>query len=216
MIAIVHGGGTGRLKVLQTLGAAPAPARMLAPGGLAASVAHRALRVAGLGAIPGATISFTTSSGNTSTPAVGDRWTISISYPAGRGLPVSVYGSTAPNGPRAETPYGALDQNGNWTSSGVFTADEIGTWYEDWKVGGQVVGNWTFTLVPAAAATAPAPVPTSAPASPYSPVVVVAPTGSGFSLSGLLSTPLGPFPLWVWAAGGIGAYAVFGGHRRGR
>jgi hypothetical protein len=87
-------------------------------------------------------------SGNNSKLAVGDRWQIQISN-AARNAPVSVTGGQ--NGAHDTTPMGSSDSSGNWTSNGQITADQIGSWTEAWTVGGQPVGNFAFTVVPASA-----------------------------------------------------------------
>ncbi len=53
------------------------------------------------------------------------------------------------NGAQDTTPMGNSDSSGNWTSNGQITADQIGSWTEAWSVGGQPVGNFAFTVVPA-------------------------------------------------------------------
>lgn len=46
--------------------------------------------------------------------------------------------------------------------------------------------------------------------------------GGGFSVPSFagvfsfLATPIGPLPLWMWGAAGVGALMLFGGHGRGR
>jgi hypothetical protein len=85
-------------------------------------------------------------SGNNSKLTVGDRWQIQITG-AARNAPVSVKGGQ--NGAQDTTPMGSSDSSGNWTSNGQITADQIGSWTEAWTVGGQPVGNFAFTVVPA-------------------------------------------------------------------
>ncbi len=88
-------------------------------------------------------------SGNASTLKVGDRWQIQISG-AARNAPVSVTGGQS--GAHDTTPMGNSDSSGNWTSNGQITADQIGSWTEAWTVGGQPVGQFSFTVVPAGTA----------------------------------------------------------------
>ena len=82
-------------------------------------------------------------SGNSGVLNVGDRWQIQISN-AARNAPVSVTGGQ--NGAHDTTPMGSSDSNGNWTSNGQITADQIGSWTEAWTVGGQPVGQFSFTV----------------------------------------------------------------------
>jgi hypothetical protein len=90
------------------------------------------------------------SSGNASTLKVGERWQIQITG-AARNAPVSVTGGQ--NGAHDTTPMGSSDASGNWSSNGQITADQIGSWSEAWTVGGQPVGQFSFTVVPATTAT---------------------------------------------------------------
>lgn len=201
MIATVRGGGTGRL-VISPLGPRFAPARVVLP----VMVARQAM-LRGLGqAAPAAT--FETSSGNIATPAVGEVWTISIaSSPAYAGQPVTMFGAGGPSaGVRIETRWGNLDANGFWSLSGHFTPDQIGSWFEDWRVGGQSVGVWQFNVVPASTGptqgpTAPASAP--APAAASAPPPVAAPASSA----------LASVPGWAWLAIGAGGLYFLGGHR---
>jgi hypothetical protein len=105
-----------------------------------------------------ASLKFTNlTSGNASKLAVGDRWQIQITN-AARNAPVSVKGGQ--NGAQDTTPMGSTDSAGNWTSNGQIEAGQIGSWTEAWTVGGQPVGNFAFTVVPASApgtSTTPAP-----------------------------------------------------------
>jgi hypothetical protein len=87
-------------------------------------------------------------SGNNSKLAVGDRWQIQITG-AARNAPVSVKGGQ--NGAQDTTPMGSTDSSGNWMSNGQISGDQIGSWTEAWTVGGQPVGQFAFTVVPASA-----------------------------------------------------------------
>jgi hypothetical protein len=77
----------------------------------------------------------------------GDAWTIKISG-ATPNSPVAVTGngSAATYGTNITTPMGTTDSSGNWALSGSIDSTQIGQWYENWSVGGQSVGSFTFTV----------------------------------------------------------------------
>lgn len=140
-------------------------------------------------------------SGNNSKLQVGDRWQIQISN-AGRNAPVAVTGGQ--NGANAITPMGSTDSNGNWTSNGQITADQIGSWTEAWTVGGQPVGNFAFTVVPAA-------VPGSTPSSSTTPSTGQTTAGSFMDLLNK-TTVIGGTTIPDWALVGgalVAAYFLF-------
>jgi hypothetical protein len=145
-----------------------------------------------------ASLKFTNlTSGNNSQLAVGDRWQIQISN-AARNAPVSVKGGQ--NGAQDTTPMGSTDSSGNWTSNGQITADQIGSWTEAWTVGGQPVGNFAFTVVPAAA-------PGSTPSASTTPSTGQTTTGSFMDLFSK-TTVIGGTSIPDWAL--VGAALVAG------
>ena len=77
----------------------------------------------------------------------GDVWTIKISG-ATPNSPVAVTGngSAATYGTNITTPMGTTDSSGNWALSGSIDSSQIGQWYENWSVGGQSVGSFSFTV----------------------------------------------------------------------
>ncbi len=96
---------------------------------------------------PQGSLKFTNlTSGNNSQLAVGDRWQIQISGAIPNGA-VTVMGGQ--NGAHDTTPMGNADLFGNWTSNGQISAAQVGSWSEAWSVGGQPVGQFSFTVVPA-------------------------------------------------------------------
>jgi hypothetical protein len=83
-------------------------------------------------------------SGQPSSFNVGDQWRLTISGPpnlpvtgaaqqSGRNLGVSSYGST--------------DSTGHLVLTGTMTADTVGSWSEQWTVGGRPVGSVSFVVV---------------------------------------------------------------------
>jgi hypothetical protein len=149
-----------------------------------------------------ASLKFTNlTSGNNSKLAVGDRWQIQIAN-AGRNAPVAVTGGQ--NGANATTPMGSTDSSGNWTSNGQVTADMIGSWSEAWSVGGQPVGNFAFTVAPAAA-------PGSTPSTSTTPATGQTTTGSFMDLLSK-TTVIGGSSIPDWALVGgalVAAYFLF-------
>jgi len=93
-------------------------------------------------------------SGNSGVLKIGDRWQIVISN-AARNAPVSVTGGQ--NGAHDTTPMGSTDSSGNWTSNGQITADQIGSWTEAWTVGGQPVGQFSFSVPGGSSASSTSP-----------------------------------------------------------
>jgi hypothetical protein len=77
----------------------------------------------------------------------GDAWTIKIQG-AKPNSPVAVTGngSAATYGTNITTPMGTTDSSGNWALSGSIDSSQIGQWYENWSVGGQSVGSFSFTV----------------------------------------------------------------------
>jgi len=152
--------------------------------------------------VSGGQLSFTTSRGGTSLQ-VGDSWTITITG-ATPNQPVAVTGGK--NGSTATTPMGTTDSNGRFALSGQFDASTVGSWYENWTVGGVSSGSFSFTvnatvrttpdgkvIINSSGATQPAGSSGSAPAS------------SGFDFSSI--------PVWGWAAAaGVALFALGGRH----
>jgi hypothetical protein len=92
----------------------------------------------------GGSISFQNlSSGNGSVLKVGDHWRITISG-ATPNAPVSVSGGM--NGTSATNAMGSTDANGNFSLTGTISADEVGSWAEQWYVGSQLSGSIYFTV----------------------------------------------------------------------
>jgi len=89
------------------------------------------------------TIIFTTNSGNTTTPKVGDSWTITITGPVGAPVFSTANGST--------TQMGVIGADGKLVLTGTFKAGDVGTWNQQWTVGEGTAqlqaGNVDFQLV---------------------------------------------------------------------
>lgn len=96
-------------------------------------------------------LSFTTGSGDTSTPKVGDTWKISITN-ATPGASVTVIGSYNGGSSGEATTMGAIQSDGTLSLSGTFTADQVGSWQESWSVGGTSVGSFSFNVTGAVVA----------------------------------------------------------------
>lgn len=100
-----------------------------------------------------ASLSFhNTTTGNTSLLRVGDSWTLEVSGPPNSDV-LSVGG---PAGQRNRTVLGRTNSSGVWSTSGRMTSAEIGTWIQDFSVGGVPAGHLVFTVE---AVPAPAPPP---------------------------------------------------------
>lgn len=156
-------------------------------------------------------ISFSTSSGNSSNPSVGDKWTVSISG-ARPHDPVSVSGGQ--NGASNDSYLGRADASGNFTKSGTFTADQVGSWVENWYVNGVVAGTWTFFVTsPAPPAMQPAGFQSPNPPAGSTPQQQIQQQGAssqtGTSASFFSQTAFG-IPVWILLAAGVGAFFVFG------
>jgi hypothetical protein len=74
---------------------------------------------------------------------VGDTWVASITG-AQANAPVVVQGGM--NGVLGNVQVGTTDANGDFSLSGTCTSDEVGSWTEQWIVGGDVVGNISFVI----------------------------------------------------------------------
>lgn len=97
-------------------------------------------------AFGGAHVEFSTSSGDTLNPSVGDNWAVQITaaQPNSR---VTVLG-TWPDGTTHEAFEGMTDVYGQWRKNGQFGQEQLGSWSEVWKVGGMEVSRWNFTVRP--------------------------------------------------------------------
>lgn len=144
--------------------------------------------------IQGGRLSFTSSRGGSSL-YVGDTWLISITG-ASPNSPVTVSGS-GPGGPFGSTPMGSTDSSGNFSKSGSVGTGEIGSWVEQWAVGGASSGSILFTVAALSGAKTPG---TSAGDGAKIPA-----TGFDFS----------KIPWWGWAgAAGVALFAFGGGRGR--
>ena len=83
-----------------------------------------------------------TTTGNASLVRVGDSWTLEVSGPPNSDV-LSVGG---PGGQRNRTVLGRTNSAGAWNTSGRMTANEIGTWVQDFSVGGVAVGQLAFVV----------------------------------------------------------------------
>ncbi len=162
----------------------------------------------------GGNLSYSTSSGNTSTPAVGDSWTISITG-APPGAAISVMGGQ--NGATNTTAMGSADSNGHWSKSGQFGSGQVGPWTEQWMVNGQPIGSWNYQVVQAATPSGAQPMQPAGFPSPGTQtqglILGSAPSSSGgFSVS----MPILGIPLWIWGIGAVGAVFFFSQGQHGR
>jgi len=120
---------------------------------------------------------------------------------------------------------GTIGANGGFSFSDVMPASAAGHWEEDYRVGGQVVAHFSFDV----GLAVPAPTQVPAPTGPGSgnAVTPTVPTTSGYfdsilntiapagSVGTFLKNPVGGYPLWMWAAGGLVAWKFLGsGGRR--
>lgn len=132
------------------------------------------------------------SRGDNQTLHIGDQWRIAVQGPPSQ--PVTVTGGK--DGARDVTPMGSTDATGAFQLSGSIGADQVGSWYEQWQVGGQDAGGFSFTVI-----ADPAPPPHTEPPAfaPPPPAPNVAPVA---------------FPSWLLlTAAGIGALLLFGGRK---
>jgi len=77
---------------------------------------------------------------------VGDTWAASITNAQANS---AVVVSGGMNGVVGNINVGTTNANGNFSLSGTCTVDEIGDWTEQWIVGGDIVGNVSFSIVAA-------------------------------------------------------------------
>jgi hypothetical protein len=143
-------------------------------------------------------VAFSTSRGGTSL-VPGDTWQVSISGGAPN-TQVTVTGGKA--GQNATSAMGTTDASGNFSLSGSITPDQIGSWNEQWAVGGVNAGSFSFTVN---AGGSPATTPQGQTIISSSGVTqpVVTPPVSGFSFSSI--------PWWGWAGGAVVAFFALKG-----
>lgn len=92
---------------------------------------------------PSATLQNVTRGGSSSFQ-VGDTWAVVIQGAAVQPVTVKVShnGSALP-----DANYGNTDASGQQRLTGTITADSVGTWSEQWYVGGILAGSFSFTVV---------------------------------------------------------------------
>jgi hypothetical protein len=159
---------------------------------------------------------------NTSRPGqafqVGDSWLITIT-----GTPNSPVTDTATqNGVSlGTTPYGSTDSNGNFSLTGSMASGVVGSWMEQWSVGGVPGPVLNFT-VSAAPMAAPAPSSQTQPAAGTSPSSSSGTTSapqclSFFSQFGIPDPCFGSFPIAVTTiAAGVAALILLSSMLGGR
>jgi hypothetical protein len=162
---------------------------------------------------------------NTSRPGqqfqVGDSWTLSITGMANS----PVTDTASQNGVSlGTTPYGSTDSNGRFSLSGSMGSGTVGTWMEQWSVGGVPGPVLNFTVSAAPAAAAPAPASQTQPAAAGTSSTSSSGTTSApqclsfFSQFGIPDPCFGSFPIGVTTiAAGVAALILlssfFGGRR---
>ena len=83
-------------------------------------------------------------SGQSSSFNVGDQWRLTISGPPGQ----PVAGAAQQSGRNlGVSNYGSTDSSGHLVLTGTMTADTVGSWSEQWTVGGRPVGSVSFVVV---------------------------------------------------------------------
>jgi len=133
----------------------------------------------------------------------GDTWAIQITG----GRPNStVYVMGGKNGGSDTNRMGVSDSSGNFSLSGTINAGDVGSWGEQWSVGGISAGGFSFVVQPAPAqTTTPPPANQTTPPPQLQTDPPAALSFGGFDLSAI--------PWWGWLAGGAGAIFLFGGGR---
>lgn len=156
-------------------------------------------------------LSFATSSGNATSPKVGDSWGIAITG-AKPNAPVT---ATA-NG--SSSNMGSTDGSGNFSKTGSFGAGDVGSWQESWYAGGTLAGSIAFNVqavtVSSSAAQASSSSTTPAGSSIVNssgvPVTQQATDTTGTTTTGF---DFSAIPWWAWAgAAAIGLFAFAGKH----
>jgi hypothetical protein len=83
------------------------------------------------------------STGNAATLNVGDSWRVTITG----GKPNAVVAVTGGKGSARDTnTVGSTDAAGNFSATGTISTNDIGTWFESWKVDGTPAGEFSFTV----------------------------------------------------------------------
>lgn len=144
-----------------------------------------------------AMLQFSTSKGSGTglTLVPGDTWTIQITGAAANS-PVTVFGGK--DGSYMTNSMGTTDGAGNWSKSGTAQTGDVGSWQEQWSVGGQLVGSFVFTVA-TSALTVPSGSTTQNPANTTGPTITTyVPT-----------TPTGQIPVPNAPAGTSGAPSGF-------
>jgi hypothetical protein len=96
-------------------------------------------------------MSITTSGGNQGILDVGDSYTVVLAGQAAN-APVSITAQQVGSTPQT-VGLGTTDGNGNFTSTGSVTANHVGSWIENWFVGGAQIGSWSFQVYPTGTVT---------------------------------------------------------------
>lgn len=170
----------------------------------------------GLGVAPSFSFAQTSGSGYPNFH-VGDSWQLVVRGDPNQ--PVYVFGGK--DGANTTNLMGKTDASGVFTLTGTMTADQIGNWFEQWIVGGnliggtvvqgQVAGQFSFTVLPAQQTppTTQPTQPTTTQPTPTSPAFVnTVLNASGLQIAG--------YDVPWWAVAGVGAGLLFflSGRRR--
>lgn len=153
------------------------------------------------------TVTFQTLSGNTSTPAVGDVWTVTVTG-AKPGAQIAVNTNVQ----------GLADPSGSFSRSGTFTPDVVGSYQENWTADGVSMGVWNFTVVPGP--SLPGSVQPIQPGQLAPTQTAVGATAT--APSSFWSNTFAGIPIWFLAAAGLAILAASyapsppGGSVRGR
>ena len=135
----------------------------------------------------------------------GDSFRLSISG-AAPNSPVSA--SSTQNGVSQGTnSFGSTDGSGNFSTTGTFYPTNVGTWQETWTVGGQNVGNVSFSVGPAGGA----PVAASSTLGPVTAPVTAAVPSVAASAAPSSTFDWSSIPWWGWAGGAAVLLLLFSG-----
>ena len=85
---------------------------------------------------------------------VGDRWTITVTGPAHSSVQARAWHNGVDRGTAA---MGTTNASGQLVLQGQFDASVVGTWNQEWTVGGRPAGNLNFVVTAGERATASAP-----------------------------------------------------------
>lgn len=124
---------------------------------------------------------------------VGDSWQITISGPAN----APVASSATQNGNSlGTTPFGSTNANGQMVLTGVMGTAQIGSWVENWTVGGQSAGSLVFSVTTAGASTGGGTTQIT----------------TGTDVTSIITGAASGVPSWVWwgAAALAGVFVVKG------